>query len=508
MADLDNIQTGNKNVKEFLESLNFDIVKSSYDNQYRITSRDKIYNLTTENLIQDMLDNGANNLKVEINKDGNSEIFYQGNDIKEAIKINNEKSLEAKTSWDIPEIRVYKDNEFMRGIKSKFDEKDSLDKPYFYSEPFNIKREDLDTVFPKSFKQFQSLHRVFGNNETLVKLTLSKEDLKSVDTVIEKFTDLKSSIESFDMEAKLRKNKFYPDMTSENIEKIHSQFDLDKSKVDNVLESLKEYSKGSMNIENETINKLGDIKENKVDIVNKEKDFLDNFSITINSLDGIDKRYREDLNSVVKVGEEAKGEKAQNLLQTLVATDMMLKENYLKKGQISLNKIGVDFQINDKKFNLDLPFGQGVFSKNFNEILQLHTNDLTPNFLNEKETKGYYEIIERFGKRKDDKTKVKSNLGKTTENVIDFGIDSGLSLANSLDEDIGELAKGFESAFKTFHQIQTPELKNEVKNNDSKKNNIDDFTKDFLKKVSSGEIKIGTEAKKEHSIHKEKDKGR
>ena len=71
MADLDNIQTGNKNVKEFLESLNFDIVKSSYDNQYRITSRDKIYNLTTENLIQDMMDNGANNLKVEIKKDGN-----------------------------------------------------------------------------------------------------------------------------------------------------------------------------------------------------------------------------------------------------------------------------------------------------------------------------------------------------------------------------------------------------------------------------------------------------
>lgn len=241
---------------------------------------------------------------------------------------------------------------------------------------------------------------------------------------------------------------------------------------------------------------------------NDEKNSLDNFSIKITSLENIHDDFKNNFKEIFKVGEEVKGENAQNLLQTLATTDMMLKENYLKKGQISLDKIGVNFQINDKKFNLDLPFGQGVFSKNFNEILQLHTNDLTPNFLNEKETKGYYEIIERFGKRKDDKTKVKSNLEKTTENVIDFGIDSGLSLANSLDEDIGELAKGFESAFKTFHQIQTPELKNEVKNNDSKKNNIDDFTKDFLKKVSSGEIKIGTEAKKEHSIHKEKDKGR
>ena len=241
---------------------------------------------------------------------------------------------------------------------------------------------------------------------------------------------------------------------------------------------------------------------------NDEKNSLDNFSIKITSLENIHDDFKNNFKEIFKVGEEVKGENAQNLLQTLATTDMMLKENYLKKGQISLDKIGVDFQINDKKFNVDLPFGQGVFSKNFNEILQLHTNDLTPNFLNEKETKGYYEIIERFGKRKDDKTKVKSNLEKTTENVIDFGIDSGLSLANSLDEDIGELAKGFESAFKTFHQIQTPELKNEVKNNDSKKNNIDDFTKDFLKKVSSGEIKIGTEAKKEHSIHKEKDKGR
>lgn len=237
---------------------------------------------------------------------------------------------------------------------------------------------------------------------------------------------------------------------------------------------------------------------------NDEKNSLDNFSIKITSLENIHDDFKNNFKEIFKVGEEVKGENAQNLLQTLATTDMMLKENYLKKGQISLDKIGVDFQINDKKFNLDLPFGQGIFSKNFNEILQLHTNDLTPNFLNEKETKGYYEIIERFGKRKDDKTKVKSNLEKTTENVIDFGIDSGLSLANSLDEDIGELAKGFESAFKTFHQIQTPELKN----NDSKKNNIDDFTKDFLKKVSSGEIKIGTEAKKEHSIHKEKDKGR
>lgn len=114
--------------------------------------------------------------------------------------------------------------------------------------------------------------------------------------------------------------------------------------------------------------------------------------------------------------------------------------------------IGLKIKIDeDKKFDLNIPMGANNFSKGLDHLVSVGSNDISREKITEKEKETYKEIIEKFGRDDNSKTKDVLQDGQIFDKFLNGGLQSIQAFASMGGDEMKEFSNSFIKSFQVLN---------------------------------------------------------